>query len=67
MSQVFGQTQIRRVQTPDEYSFMFCFPKSFARALGIHKAEKDGPINYWLQPKDYLEFRDNWKIIPSGF
>jgi hypothetical protein len=37
--QVFVQTQIRRVQTPDEYSFMFCFPKSFARALGIHKGD----------------------------
>jgi hypothetical protein len=33
----------------------------------IHKGEKDGRISYWLQPKDYLEFRDTWKIVPSGF
>jgi hypothetical protein len=37
--QVYDETQVRRVQTPDEYSFTFCFPKTFARALGIHKGD----------------------------
>lgn len=37
--QVYDQTEIRRVQAPDGYSFTFCFPKTFARALGIHKED----------------------------
>ncbi len=37
--QVYDETQVRRVQTPDEYSFTFCFPKTFARTLGIQKGD----------------------------
>ena len=33
----------------------------------IHKGEKEGRISYWLQTKDYKQFRDNWDILPSGF
>lgn len=33
----------------------------------IHKGEKDGRISYWLQTKDYKQFKDNWDILPSGF
>jgi hypothetical protein len=67
--QVYDETQVRRVQTPDEYSFTFCFPKTFARALGIHKGdflkcqiqdnklmvEKAHPIGN-LAPRIYLTY-----------
>jgi hypothetical protein len=33
----------------------------------IHKGEKEGRISYWLQTKDYKEFKDNWKILPNGY
>jgi hypothetical protein len=33
----------------------------------IHKGVKNEKISYWLQPKDYEEFRDNWKVIGEGF
>ncbi len=29
----------------------------------IHEGTKNGKKSYWLQPKDYEEFKDNWKII----
>jgi hypothetical protein len=33
----------------------------------IHKGQKEGRISYWLQTKDYREFKDNWEILPNGF
>ena len=33
----------------------------------IHRGEKEGRISYWLQTKDYKEFKDNWDILPDGF
>ena len=33
----------------------------------IHKGQADGRISYWLQPKDYEAFKDNWNLIGSGF
>jgi hypothetical protein len=33
----------------------------------IHKGQAEGRISYWLQPKDYEGFRDNWNLIGSGF
>jgi len=33
----------------------------------IHKGEKDGRISYWLQPKDYEEYKDRWDTIGDGF
>ena len=32
----------------------------------LHRGEKDGKISYWLQPKDYEDFKDNWDIIGKG-
>jgi hypothetical protein len=32
----------------------------------IHEGKKDGRLSYWLQPKDYIQFRDNWDIIGEG-
>jgi hypothetical protein len=32
----------------------------------IHQGEKNGKKSYWLQPKHYLSFKDNWKIIGNG-
>jgi hypothetical protein len=47
-------------------------PQLFVTAPnGIHhknrKGEQDGHITYWLETKNYEEFKDNWKILPSGF
>ena len=36
-------------------------------STNIHKVEKDGRFNYWLQPKDYERFKDNWDVIGKGF
>jgi hypothetical protein len=33
----------------------------------IHKGEKEGRFSYWLQPKDYERFKDNWDRIGRGF
>jgi hypothetical protein len=33
----------------------------------IHKDQAEGRISYWLQPKDYEVFKDNWNLIGSGF
>jgi hypothetical protein len=33
----------------------------------ITKDEKDGRISYWLQTRDYEQFRDNWHILSSQF
>jgi hypothetical protein len=33
----------------------------------IHRGEKEGRFSYWLDPKAYEEFRDNWKEIGEGF
>jgi len=32
----------------------------------IHEAHKDGKTSYWLQPKDYEGFRDQWATIGNG-
>ncbi|MCZ7392831.1 MAG: hypothetical protein ABOK23_03500 [Candidatus Methanoperedens sp.] len=32
----------------------------------IHEGMKEGRRSYWLQPKDYEEFKDNWDIIGDG-
>jgi hypothetical protein len=29
----------------------------------IHEGMKDGRKSYWLQPRSYEEFKDNWEII----
>jgi hypothetical protein len=29
----------------------------------IHKGIKNEKISYWLQPKNYEEFKDNWILI----
>ena len=33
-----------------------------------HRAEKDGKVSFWLQPRDYGtdEFREKWERIGSG-
>ena len=33
----------------------------------IHNGEKDGRFSYWLQPRDYERFKDNWGVIGKGF
>lgn len=33
----------------------------------IHEGNKDGRKSYWLQPKDYEEFKDKWDIIGDGY
>ncbi|HET7149220.1 MAG TPA: hypothetical protein VFI73_12050 [Candidatus Nitrosopolaris sp.] len=32
----------------------------------IHRGERNGEISYWLQPKGYVMFKDNWHIIGDG-
>ena len=32
----------------------------------IHEGIKDGKKSYWLQPKSYVDFKDNWGIIGKG-
>ena len=33
----------------------------------IHRGERAGKISYWLQPKDYEGFKNNWELIGNGF
>lgn len=33
----------------------------------LHKGVKDGRESYWLQPKEYEEFKDNWEVIGPGW
>jgi hypothetical protein len=33
----------------------------------IHKGEMEGRISYWLDPKEYEAFRENWNEIDEGF
>jgi hypothetical protein len=37
------------------------------KTLNIHKGERNGNFSYWLQPRDYEMFKDNWGIIGKGF
>ena len=32
----------------------------------LHKGVKNGKISYWLQPKNYEDFKDRWDIIGDG-
>ena len=32
----------------------------------IHEGIKGGRKSYWLQPKSYEEFKDNWEVIGKG-
>lgn len=32
----------------------------------IHEGVKNNRKSYWLQPKHYEKFRENWKIIGNG-
>lgn len=32
----------------------------------IHRGEKEGRISYWLDPKQYEEYKDNWAEIGRG-
>ena len=32
----------------------------------LHRGEKEGKVSYWLQPKQYEDFKDKWKIIDEG-
>ena len=32
----------------------------------IHEGIKDGRKSYWLEPKSYEEFKDNWETIGKG-
>jgi len=31
-----------------------------------HRGERDGRVSYWLQPKSYEGFRENWGILPES-
>ena len=33
----------------------------------IHIGKKGDNVSYWLQPKDYQEFENNWNLIGDGF
>jgi hypothetical protein len=33
----------------------------------IHERIKNGRKSYWLEPKDYETFKDNWNIIGKGY
>ena len=33
----------------------------------IHESGKGDKISYWLEPKDYEYFKDNWGIIGNGY
>ncbi len=33
----------------------------------IHRGERGGKISYWLQPKDYEGFKNNWELIGNSF
>ncbi|MCW3138441.1 MAG: hypothetical protein N2V76_08535 [Methanophagales archaeon] len=32
----------------------------------LHKGEKNGRVSYWLQPKNYEEYKGKWEIIGDG-
>ena len=32
-----------------------------------HRGKRDGKVSYWLQPKQYAEFCEQWKRIGSGY
>ena len=32
----------------------------------LHKGVKNGRTSYWLQPKNYEDFKDRWDIIGGG-
>lgn len=32
----------------------------------IHEGVKNNKKSYWLQPKEYEKFKDNWDIIACG-
>lgn len=33
----------------------------------IHDRRKANKLSYWLEPKDYEDLKDNWKIIGNGY
>jgi len=33
----------------------------------IHEGVKNNRTSYWLQPKEYEKFKDNWSIIKEGY
>jgi hypothetical protein len=33
----------------------------------VHKGVKDEKVSYWLQPKDYEKYKDNWNVVGSGY
>jgi hypothetical protein len=33
----------------------------------LHRAEKEGRVSYWLEPKSYIEHKDRWDKIGNGF
>ena len=33
----------------------------------IHEGIRGDKKSYWLQPKDYEEFKNNWGIIGDGY
>ena len=33
----------------------------------IHEGVKNNKKSYWLQPKEYEKFKDNWDIIGEGY
>lgn len=49
----------------DEKPEMFII-KSNKVKKGIHKGYKNNKISYWLQPKDYEKYKDEWSIISNG-
>ena len=32
----------------------------------LHRGKKGGRISYWLQPKEYEDFKDKWELIGEG-
>ena len=43
------------------------FISTFKELAGrLHIGERNGKKSYWLQPSQYLEFRDRWDKIGSG-
>lgn len=33
----------------------------------VHEGRKGDKVSYWLQPKDYEDLKDNWRIIGNGY
>jgi len=33
----------------------------------LHRAEKEGRVSYWLEPKSYIEHKNRWDKIGNGF